>query len=167
MEGDQPGGVKQCVKHLQGERELRVGLEEVSLPEELCNHSGTWMLLGSSGLGVQRQSNRGSATEGASLLHPYRVLCRALSLGERLKRLPARPAAMEHRVSQDSASHVHPMGLRAQKPFPSAVFWTTGCQLAPLPTLSLSLLLLQIVRNNPRCFLCRSLPPQFSFLVVG
>lgn len=33
---------------------------------------------------------------------------------------------------------LHPGRLRDQKPFPSAVFWTTSFQLAPLPTLSLS-----------------------------
>lgn len=37
------------------------------------------------------------------------------------------------------------MRLRDRNPFPSAVFWTASCQLAPLPTLSLSLLLLRIV----------------------
>lgn len=43
MEGDQPGGVKQCVKHLQGER---VGLEEVSLPKELCSRGCALVRMG-------------------------------------------------------------------------------------------------------------------------
>lgn len=137
--------------------------------DSLRSHSDSWLLPGSSGLAVHPQGPV-AHHQGASSLHPCQLCSPALRRASEGPKPPPAPQLLrELRIR--AVSQRSPPGStsrEAERPETLSQCSFLDHQL-PARTSAHPLSLCSSCRlsDNLRCFLCRSLPTQISFLVVG